>query len=166
MTAKISGLHIRYDVPTKCTLVASILSKQYQTSDELVAYIKEQAAILNVNHITVRTWIGMYGHCYQLGMQLPKGVMSHSFETINNKTDLNNTFRELAQIRASIDSLKLKREKPNNPKYARPKKKQTSTQILSRLFEELNKCKTKNQLRYIIFKKDIIWLNYLWGSHF
>ena len=141
MTAKISGLHIRYDVPTKCTLVADILSKQYQTSDELVAYIKEQAALLNVNYITVRTWIGMYGHCYQLGMQLPKGVMSHSFETINNKTDLNNTFKELAQIRASIDSLKLKREKSNNPKYARPKKKQTSTQILSGLFEELDKGK-------------------------
>ena len=138
MTAKISGTSIRYDVPTKCEIVSTILSKQYQTNDELVAFIKEQAAILNVNYITIRTWIGMYGHCYQLGMQLPKGVMSHSFETINNKTDLNNTFKELAQIRASIDSLKLKREKSNNPKYARPKKKQTSSQILSGLFADLD----------------------------
>ena len=141
MTAKISGISIRYDVPTKCSIVAIILNNSYQTKQELVAFIKEQAALYNVNYITIRTWIGMYGHSYQLGMQLPKGVMSHSFETINNKTDLNNTFKELTQIRASLDSLKLKREKPNNPKYTRPKKKQTSTQILSGLFEELDKGK-------------------------
>lgn len=138
MTAKISGTSIRYDVPTKCQLVSTILSRQYQTNKELVAFIKEQAAALNVNYITIRTWIGMYGDCYQLSMQLPKGVMSHSFETINNKTDLNNTFKELAQIRASLDSLKSKREKPNNPKYAKPKQKQTSTQILSGLFADLD----------------------------
>ena len=139
MTAKISGLSIRYDVPTKCTLVADILSKQYQTNDELVAYIKEQAQALNVNYITIRTWIGMYGHCYQLGMQLPKGVMSHSFTTINNKTDLKQTLKELTQIKASLESLKSRREKSNHPQYARPKKKQTSTQILSGLFESIDK---------------------------
>lgn len=138
MTAKISGLHIRYDVPTKCQLVSTILSKQYQTNEELVAFIKEQAALLHVNYITIRTWIGMYGNCYRLGMQLPKGVMSHSFTTINNKTDLNNTFKELAQIRAALDSLKAKREKPNHPQYTRPKQKQTSSQILSGLFADLD----------------------------
>ena len=80
----------------------------------------------------------MYGDCYQLGKQLPKGVMSHSFTTINNKTDLNSTFKELAQIRAALDSLKAKREKPNHPKYAKPKQKQTSSQILSSLFANLD----------------------------
>ena len=139
MTAKISGLSIRYDVPTKCTLVADILSKQYQTNDELVAYIKEQAQALNVNYITIRTWIGMYGDCYQLGMQLPKGVMSHSFTTINTKADLKQTFKDLAKIRLDLDSLKRNKEKPNHPQYARPKKKQTSTQILSGLFESIDK---------------------------
>ena len=138
MTAKISGLHIRYDVQTKCTIVSTILSKPYQNHDQLVAAIKEQAALLHVNYITIRTWIGMYGDCYQLGMQLPKGVMSHSFTTINNKTDLNNTFKELAQIRASLEAIKEKREKPNHPKYAKPKQKQTSSQILSSLFADLD----------------------------
>ena len=139
MTGKISGLSIRYDVPTKCQIVANILTTQHRTNDELVAYIKEQATALNVNYITVRTWIGMYGDCYLLGMQLPKGVMSHSFTTINSKTDLKQAYKDLAKIRLDLDSLKRNKEKPNHPKYVRLKKKQTSTQILSGLFEELDK---------------------------
>ena len=139
MTAKISGLTCRYDVPTKCQIVSDILTKQFQTQQELVAFIKEQAITYHVNYITIRTWIGMYGHCYQLGMQLPKGVMSHSFTTINNKTDLKQTLKELTQIKASLESLKSRREKSNHPQYAKPKKKQTSTQILSGLFETMDK---------------------------
>lgn len=139
MTAKISGLHIRFDVPTKCTIVGAILTKTYQSKQEMVATIKEHAAKLNVNYITVRTWIAMYGDCYHLGVQLPKGVMSHSFTTLNTQTDVTQATKELAQIRSSIDALKLKREKSNHPKYARPKQKQTSTQILSGLFEQLDK---------------------------
>lgn len=139
MTAKICGLTLRYDVQTKCTIVSDVLTRQFNTQKELVAYIKELAIAYHVNYITIRTWIGMYGHCYQLGMQLPKGVMSHSFTTINNKTDLNQAHKELAQIRSSMEALKLKREKSNHPKYARPKTKQTSTQILSGLFETIDK---------------------------
>ena len=138
MTAKISGLHIRFDVPTKCTIVGTILTKTYQSKQEMVATIKEHAAKLKVNYITVRTWIAMYGDCYQLGQQLPKGVMSHSFTTLNTQTDIVQAHKELAKIRQTIESLKLTREKSNNPKYARPKVKQTSTQILSGLFAEMD----------------------------
>lgn len=139
MTAKISGLHIRYDVATKCEVVGTILNRQYQNHQELVATIKEQAAKLKVNYITIRTWIAMYGDCYQLGKQLPKGVMSHSFTTLNTQTDIAQTTKELIQLRATLEALKLKKEKPNNPAYARPKAKQTSSQILSSLFEDLDK---------------------------
>lgn len=138
MTAKISGLHIRYDVSTKCEIVGTILSKTYQSKPEMVATIKEHAAKLRVNYITVRTWIAMYGDCYHLGIQLPKGVMSHSFTTLNTQTDIVQAHKELAKIRSAIEGLKLTREKSNNPKYARPKTKQTSTQILSGLFTDLD----------------------------
>lgn len=139
MTAKISGLHIRYDVATKCQIVETILTGTYKTHQELVATIKEHAAKLNINYITIRTWITMYGDSYHLGKQLPKGVMSHSFTTLNTQTDIVQASKELAQLRASTEALKFKREKSNNPKYARPKTKQTSSQILSGLFEELDK---------------------------
>lgn len=139
MTAKISGLHIRYDVATKCEIVGTILARTYQSKPEMVATIKEHAAKLKVNYITIRTWIAMYGDCYHLGIQLPKGVMSHSFTTLNTQTDIAQATKELAQLRASIEALKLAREKSNHPKYARPKTKQTSSQILSGLFEDLDK---------------------------
>lgn len=138
MTAKISGLHIRYDVATKCEIVGTILAKTYQSKPEIVATIKEHAAKLRVNYITVRTWIAMYGDCYHLGIQLPKGVMSHSFTTLNTQTDIAKAHKELAKIRYTIEGLKLVREKSNHPKYARPKTKQTSTQILSGLFTDLD----------------------------
>ncbi|MFW9602994.1 MAG: hypothetical protein ACMV1B_11850, partial [Prevotella sp.] len=60
------------------------------------------------------------------------------FTTLNTQTDIAQATKELAQLRASIDALKLKREKSNHPKYARPKTKQTSTQILSGLFADLD----------------------------
>ena len=138
MTAKISGLHIRYDVATKCEIVAKILGSTPSTKEQLVATIKEEAAALKVNYITVRTWIGMYGDCYQLGMQLPKGVMSHSFTTLNTASAIATANKELAKIRASLEGLKLSTEKSNNPKYARPKSKQTSSQILSSIFKDLD----------------------------
>ena len=141
MTGKICGLHIRYDVATKCEVVSKILNTTYTNQEQLVAFIKEQAVALHVNYLTIRTWLGMYGDCYQLGMQLPKGVMSHSFTTINTKTDLNQAYKDLAKIKEQLESVKLNREKINHPQYARPKKKQTSTQILSGLFAELDKVK-------------------------
>ena len=139
MIAKISGLHIRYDVKTKCEIVSTILNKPYQNKDQLVEAIKAQAIAYNVSYVAIRTWIGMYGDCYKLGMQLPSGVMSHSFTTINTKTEIKATFKELVQIRTAVGTLKSKVEKSNHPQYAKPKKKQTSTQILSGLFEELDK---------------------------
>lgn len=134
MKAKISGLSIRYDVPTKCTLVSLILTKQYKTNDELTAFINEQAAKFHINPLTVKNWISTYYDCYRLGMQLPAGVMSHSFTTINTPTDLKQTIQALAEIKSSLNNLKQKKEKINHPQYARPKHRQTSTEVLTGLF--------------------------------
>ena len=81
-TAAISGLHIRLDVPTKCRIVETILTKNFSTSIEQNEYIEAIASKAFVNPVTIKLWCGKYQNTWKIGKKLPEGTMSFAFATV------------------------------------------------------------------------------------
>lgn len=103
-TAAISGLRLRYDVPTKCTIVGEVLSSSFKTKKEQNNFINTLAEQNFINPMTVKLWIGKYQNVWKLGSQLPKGTMSFSFATVPNyKISLTN--KKLKNIRKDLEFL-------------------------------------------------------------
>jgi hypothetical protein len=109
MTANISGVSIRYDVPSKCTVVGHLLTKKYLSKKEQDQHIKKFAASIKVNPITIKMWCAKYATTWELGRNLPIGTMSHSFLTIP-EASIPKVVNELAIIRASLIQVSIANE--------------------------------------------------------
>lgn len=105
MKAAIAGLHIRYDVPSKCTIVSDVLNKQYNTKEQLNEYIDSLAMKYQVSSTIIKLWCVKYETTYTQGMQLPDGVMSMEFNPIKKKS-IPKVQDELSKLRASLEALR------------------------------------------------------------
>lgn len=81
-TAAISGLRMRLDIPTKCRIVETILTKTFSTSTEQNAYIEAIASKAFVDPVTIKLWCGKYQNTWKIGKKLPEGTMSFAFATV------------------------------------------------------------------------------------
>jgi hypothetical protein len=96
----ISGLSVRHDVKTKCTIVQYFLTTKFSSQEQQKLAIEATATQLYVNPITIKLWINKFQHTYKQGLTLPKGVMSYSFNTIPNK--------KLAKVHSELQAIKNK----------------------------------------------------------
>ena len=111
MTAAITGSRIRLDVPTKCTIVERILTKKYNSKEELYAFIDAQASKHYVNPITVKMWCAQYADIYKVGKQLPDGVMSYVVDPLDKKA-LKTVVPTLEKFRDELATFKAKYHTP------------------------------------------------------
>lgn len=123
-SAAIAGLHLRMDVPTKCRIVESILTRGLSSKEEYNNYIEVVATSYNVNPVTVKMWVSKYEKFYKVGKSLPKGTMSFSFTTIDGST-INKADVALAKLRNELGTLK--------EKYHPDQNKRTLKQIIDEL---------------------------------
>ena len=110
-TAAISGSTIRYDVPTKCQIVESILTQTFADKESLNAFINTQAIILDVNPVTIKLWCAKYADIFLIGKQLPAGVMSFIVDPLNQSA-ITTVRPQLESIRNSLSTLKAKYHVP------------------------------------------------------
>ena len=106
-TAAITGLHIRYDVPTKCKLVEQVLSKSFKSKKALNHYINTLASKYVVNPVSIKVWISKYGQTYKQGINLPAGTMSYAFQPIKGK-EISKVAAELEKLRGKALKIKHK----------------------------------------------------------
>lgn len=104
-TAAISGLHIRYDVKTKCNIVADIFSKVFKSKNHINSYIEKIATEYNISSATVKLWCIKYATTYKQGIKLPAGVMSVNFNPIKDY-EINIAHKNLQQIQNNLEVLK------------------------------------------------------------
>ena len=126
-TAAITGMHIRYDVKTKCELVESILTQTFADKEALNAFINTQALKLNVNPVTIKLWCSKYANIFLIGKQLPAGVMSFVADPLDQAA-INKVRPELESIRNSLSTLKNKYHVPQP---------RTSQEILEELISSI-----------------------------
>lgn len=106
-TAAIAGTHIRYDIPTKCQIVAVILSNTYSSKKGLNAFIAVMATKYAVSSAAIKIWCAKYGHTYKQGVTLPAGTMSYEFTPLQQRqiqfvgTQLTNIRSELTALRTT-----------------------------------------------------------------
>lgn len=110
-TAAISGMHLRMDVPTKCTVVESILTQTFADKEALNAFINTQALKLDVNPVTIKLWCSKYADIFLIGKQLPAGVMSFVADPLNQSA-ITTVRPQLESIRNSLSTLKTKYHVP------------------------------------------------------
>ncbi len=110
-TAAISGSTIRYDVPTKCQIVESILTQTFADKESLNAFINTQAIILDVNPVTIKLWCSKYADIFLIGKQLPAGVMSFVVDPLDQSA-ITKVRPQLESIRNSFSTLKAKYHVP------------------------------------------------------
>ena len=110
-TAAISGMHLRMDVPTKCTVVESILTQTFADKEALNAFINTQALKLDVNPVTIKLWCSKYADIFLIGKQLPAGVMSFVADPLNQSA-ITTVRPQLESIRNSLSTLKAKYHVP------------------------------------------------------
>lgn len=110
-TAAITGMHIRYDVATKCQIVESILTQTFADKEALNAFIKTQAITLDVNPVTIKLWCSKYANIFLIGKQLPAGVMSFVVDPLNQSA-ITKVRPQLESIRNSLSTLKAKYHVP------------------------------------------------------
>lgn len=110
-TAAISGMHLRMDVPTKCTVVESILTQTFADKEALNAFINTQALKLDVNPVTIKLWCSKYADIFLIGKQLPAGVMSFVADPLN-QSGITTVRPQLESIRNSLSTLKAKYHVP------------------------------------------------------
>lgn len=126
-TAAISGSTIRYDVPTKCQIVESILTQTFADKEALNAFINTQALKLNVNPVTIKLWCSKYADIFLIGKQLPAGVMSFVVDPLNQSA-ITTVRPQLESIRNSLSTLKAKYHVPQP---------RTSQEILEELINKV-----------------------------
>lgn len=110
-TAAITGMHIRYDVATKCQIVESILTQTFADKEALNAFINTQAITLDVNPVTIKLWCSKYANIFLIGKQLPVGVMSFVVDPLNQSA-ITTVRPQLESIRNSLSTLKAKYHVP------------------------------------------------------
>jgi transposase-like protein len=113
-TSAVVGYRTRYDVKTKCQIVKLVLERNYNSKAELKAYLSDLATSLHVNPVTIKLWITKYEKTYPYGLDLPDGVMSYSFLTIDD-TRLPTVLRKLSQIRAQLAAVCIDHEASTIP---------------------------------------------------
>ncbi len=128
-TAAITGMHIRYDVKTKCELVESILTQTFADKEALNAFINTQALKLDVNPVTIKLWCSKYANIFLIGKQLPAGVMSFVADPLNQSA-ITKVRPQLESIRNSLSTLKNKYHVPQP---------RTSQEILEELIATFGK---------------------------
>ena len=128
-TAAITGMHIRMDVKTKCTVVESILTQTFADKEALNEFINTQALKLDVNPVTIKLWCSKYADIFLIGKQLPAGVMSFVADPLNQAA-ITKVRPQLESIRNSLSTLKAKYHVPQ------PK---TSQEILEELIATFGK---------------------------
>jgi hypothetical protein len=106
-SAAIAGLHIRYDIATKCAIVKSILSQSFTSNKHINAYIATLAAKYNVTDVSIKLWCAKYATTYKQGLKLPAGVMSFEFNPIQDET-IAKAQTEVAKLREQATKLKCK----------------------------------------------------------
>lgn len=97
-SAAIAGLHRRYDVPTKCSIVKSILSINYPDKETLNADIDKLAIKYNVTNVSIKVWCAKYANTFEQGIKLPAGVMSFTTTPIQGK--------EISKVEAKLKDLR------------------------------------------------------------
>ena len=107
MNAAITGSHIRLDVPTKCKIVEKILTRKYNSKEELNTFINVQADKHYVNPITIKMWCAQYADIYAIGKQLPAGVMSYVVDPLDKKA-LKTVVPALQKFRDELATFKAK----------------------------------------------------------
>ena len=110
-TAAITGMHIRYDVATKCQIVESILTQTFADKEALNAFINTQAITLDVNPVTIKLWCSKYADIFLIGKQLPAGVMSFVVDPLKQSA-ITTVRPQLESIRNSLSTLKAKYHVP------------------------------------------------------
>lgn len=125
-TAAISGSTIRYDVPTKCAVVESILTQTFADKETLNAFINTQALKLDVNPVTIKLWCSKYADIFLIGKQLPAGVMSFVVDPLNQAA-IATVRPQINSIRNSLSTLKAKYHVPQP---------RTSQEILEELINQ------------------------------
>jgi len=105
--AAIAGLRLRLDVPTKCRIVELILTRTFESKKALNDYISIVAVSYNVNPVTVKLWVSKYATTYKAGKQLPKGTMSFTFTTLNEKK-IPKAEKSLLKLRNELNAIKAK----------------------------------------------------------
>ena len=110
-TAAISGSTIRYDVPTKCQIVESILTQTFADKEALNAFINTQALKLDVNPVTIKLWCSKYADVFLIGKQLPAGVMAFVVDPLDQSA-ITTVRPQLESIRNSLSTLKAKYHVP------------------------------------------------------
>ncbi len=128
-TAAITGMHIRYDVKTKCELVESILTQTFADKEALNAFINLQALKLDINPVTIKLWCSKYADIFLIGKQLPAGVMSFVVDPLN-QVAITKVRPQLESIRNSLSTLKAKYHVPQP---------RTSQEILEELIATFGK---------------------------
>ena len=128
-TAAITGMHIRYDVKTKCELVESILTQTFEDNDKLNEFINTQALKLEVNPVTIKLWCSKYADIFLIGKQLPAGVMSFVVDPLNQAA-ITKVRPQLESIRNSLSTLKAKYHVPQ---------RRTSREVLEELVAAFGK---------------------------
>ena len=128
-TAAITGMHIRYDVKTKCEIVESILTQTFADKEALSAFINTQALKLDVNPVTIKLWCSKYANIFLIGKQLPAGVMSFVVDPLNQSA-ITKVRPQLESIRNSLSTLKAKYHAPQP---------RTSQEILEELIAAFGK---------------------------
>lgn len=126
-TAAITGMHIRYDVATKCQIVESILTQTFTDKEALNAFINTQATTLDVNPVTIKLWCSKYADIFLIGKQLPAGVMSFVVDPLNQSA-ITTVRPQLESIRNSLSTLKAKYHVPQP---------RTSQEILEELINKV-----------------------------
>lgn len=96
-TAAITGLRIRYDVPTKCRIVRAVLLNRYPTKADLTDAIENLAIQYNVSPMSIKIWCAKYADTHEQGIKLPAGVMAFTPNPLVGKiiTDVNSKLEEL-----------------------------------------------------------------------
>jgi hypothetical protein len=119
----IAGLRLRYDVPTKCTLVQDILTRTFADKSAVNEYIAMLATTYNVNPVTIKLWCAKYASTYSIGMTLPTGTMSFVTAPITGP-EIAVVDKKLTTIRDNFIALKLKYHPDTN---------RTSSEVLDEL---------------------------------
>ena len=97
-SAAIAGLHRRYDVATKCSIVQIILVNTYPTKEDLNDQIQILADLYNVSTMSIKVWCAKYAINYKVGLNLPAGVMSFTATPVQGK--------EIAVVEAQLADLR------------------------------------------------------------
>jgi hypothetical protein len=122
----IAGLRLRYDVPTKCTVVQDILTRKFADKEDVNTYITGIATRYKVNPATIKVWCAKYASTYSIGMTLPTGTMAFVATPITGP-EIAVVDKQLTTIRNNFIALKLKYH---------PDTKRTPSEVLDELVSD------------------------------